>query len=136
MKKTVRSFGVAIAVSVLALTGAACSSTSGGADDSASADPVVTATETATDPVSPWENDYTDSDPFTALVVEMTWLEQDEQHKQDMCDGITLFGPEVAAEFLREGAQSADPDGDVSDSQVDYDLAARMYEEKCVAEGY
>lgn len=123
MNRTVRRLGVLIPVAVL-LALAACSGP---------ADRPDTASSTAPDPVSPWESEG-DSDPrlFTALVVQLSWGQQDEVTKQATCDMIDIIGADQFADVLREDDSTAYADT----SQVDFDLAAQMIEEKCQEEGY
>lgn len=132
MKKTRRGYGLAVTLAVVCAISTACSEGGGRPD------PAVTVTEVETpvyvpepnDPTSPWEDDKVPADPFTALVVQLSWQEQSDADKRDFCEGLELFGPEIVADFFRESATGQD------NSDVDEDLAVEMLEDRCRKEGY
>lgn len=112
-----RHIPLAAAISgVLVLTGC------GSSDSPKMPQATVTVTETAA-PAS-----Y--GDKFTELVVGMSWDQQTREDKTALCDGIDLFGPQWAADTLRDNMTSS------NGYEVDYDIAAQIIQDKCVEEGY
>ena len=61
-------------------------------------------------------------DDITELIVDLTWDQTSQADRKAMCDGITLFGPEWAADQMRDGA---------GDESVDWERAAVLIEAKC-----
>ncbi|MFE3031551.1 hypothetical protein ACFXKY_07870 [Streptomyces canus] len=100
----------ALTLAALALT--ACTTTHTPAPD---------ATITVTSQPDPVEQP-TLTDDMTQLVVDLSWEQQTEDDKDAMCQGITLYGPDWAAEQMQAGA---------GDSSVDWDRAAELVEQKC-----
>lgn len=64
-----------------------------------------------------------DDSDMTDLVVDITWGQTTETDRDSLCDGITMFGTDWAAEQLRQGG------GD--DAGVDWSKAALILEDKC-----
>lgn len=117
MRKT-----LAIAVATLAAFAlAGCSSSP------AEPEPAKTVTA-APSPTEAPEAAAPTADPFTTLVVEMAWGQATEKDKDELCMGIDLFGPEGAADMMRDG--TAD---DQSTEDVDWDLAVELMDQKCEA---
>jgi hypothetical protein len=63
---------------------------------------------------------------LTETSINITWDSSTETDKDSMCDGIILFGPEWAADQMRDGAGS-------DASLLDWDYAAQLIEGKCDA---
>ncbi|MFF1358795.1 hypothetical protein [Streptomyces sp. NPDC058297] len=72
-------------------------------------------------PADDEDTTQTDAD-MTQAIVDLTWDGASETDRQNMCDGIDLFGTEWAADQLREGG---------GDSGLDWDRAAEIIEGKC-----
>ena len=59
---------------------------------------------------------------LTKLSIDATWDSSTETDKDSMCEGILLFGPEWAADQMRDGT---------GDETIDWDYAAQLIEGKC-----
>lgn len=117
---------MAVAAAALCALATAC-------EDDPSQQPAATPTPaTAADPASPWEDEFDSADPFTALVVQLSWEQQTSQDKQAMCSDISMYGVDWAASALEEGDTTPYKDT----GMINWKRAAEMIEERCRVEGY
>lgn len=116
-----RRLALAAATVIAALTLTACgTSTSPAAVNPA---PARTASP-AYDTDSTDGETSTDRRELTETAIDITWDNSTPTDQRNMCNGITIFGTEWAANELREGAG-----GD--DTTLDWDYAAELIEGKC-----
>lgn len=100
---------VLAAAAALALTGCSTGSTP------ATPRATVTKTETPTPTLSP--------DDITDAAIDAAWAQQTEDDKDAMCLGITLGGPDWAAQQLADGGGNS--------AGLDWDRAAELIQAKC-----
>ncbi|MFD8777558.1 hypothetical protein [Streptomyces sp. NPDC059916] len=106
---------------LLLATLTACGTTAPAATPATATVTATPAVDSDTPPADDEDTTQTDAD-MTQAIVDLTWDSSSETEKQNMCDGIDLFGTEWAADQLREGG---------GDSGLDWDRAAEIIEGKC-----
>ncbi|MEW1754119.1 hypothetical protein [Streptomyces angustmyceticus] len=113
-----RRLALAVAALIAGLTLTACGTT----PDTSSPDDTTDYTTTAT--VDPADDSTHTSHrrELTRMSIDVTWDASTPADQRNMCNGITLFGTDWAADELRRGA---------GNDSLDWDYAAQIIQGKC-----
>ena len=105
-------------ITALTLTACGTNTDTSTDDDTSYSTPVTDTVDTTTPDPTP----SLDKRDLTRMSIDITWDNSTPADQRNMCNGITLFGTDWAADELRRGA---------GDDSLDWDYAAQLIQGKC-----